>query len=502
MRKPKIGVFIVAYYAESTISDVLDRIPEDAMEMIDEIFLFDDSSTDRTVEVAQGMSSVFKEKLKIFRNSVNLGYGGNQKRGYNYAIEKGFDYVVLLHGDGQYAPEVIMDLLRPLMEGEADAVFGSRMLAKGAALKGGMPKYKFIGNKILTFMQNLLLGANLSEFHSGYRAYSVKALEGLNFLENSNDFHFDTQIIIQLINMKHRIKEVPIPTYYGDEICRVDGIKYAWNVIMSTLKYKAHNMGMLYDSKYSRNEGVRYEEKKSKYSSHYFLSKLVNSGSERNLTVLDVGCASGALAQKIKQQGHTVHGMDVFEDEEISNKCDQFFLNDVSRGLNLSENDKYDVIVYGDVLEHLKNPEEIISQSWRHLKDGGYIVASTGNVAHFSVRFSLLFGFFNYQERGILDRDHARLFTIGSFKKLFKKSGFKIDKKKYTPIPFELIFRNRIISGLLEYINLGLIFLSRSLFGYQIVVRAKKLVTPNEFLRNKEIEKDYQPVSNAKQDGP
>ncbi len=150
--------------------------------------------------------------MTVLRNELNQGYGGNQKIGYTFAIERGFDVVVLLHGDGQYAPEEMPRLLEPLQEGRADAVFGSRMMTTFGALRGGMPLYKYVGNRLLTTVQNALLRTRLSEFHSGYRAYAVPALRRIRFPLNSNDFHFDTEIIIQLLNVGQRIVEVPIPT--------------------------------------------------------------------------------------------------------------------------------------------------------------------------------------------------------------------------------------------------------------------------------------------------
>src|SRR5262249_7816313 len=153
------------------------------------------------------------------------------KIGFHYAIRQGFDIVALVHGDGQYAPERLPDLLGPLVSGDADAVFGSRMMSGSNALKGGMPLYKYVGNKILTSIQNRLLHSNLSEFHSGYRLYSVAALRRIPFDRNTNDFHFDTEIIIQFFRAGLRIQELPIPTYYGDEICHVNGMRYAGQVI-------------------------------------------------------------------------------------------------------------------------------------------------------------------------------------------------------------------------------------------------------------------------------
>jgi glycosyltransferase involved in cell wall biosynthesis len=230
----RIGILVVAYNAESTLRSVIQRIPPSVMEKVAEIFVFDDASSDQTHAVGKQLQSELElhdGKLLIYRNPVNLMYGGNQKRGYRYAVERGFDYVVLLHGDGQYAPEVMQDLLTPLERGEADMVMGSRMMIPGAARRGNMPMYKYVGNKVLTFLENALIGGHFSEFHSGYRAYSVKALEHIPLERLTWNWHFDTQIILEFIKRGYRIREVPIPTYYGDEICHVNGIPYALNCL-------------------------------------------------------------------------------------------------------------------------------------------------------------------------------------------------------------------------------------------------------------------------------
>jgi glycosyltransferase involved in cell wall biosynthesis len=252
-KKPRLLVFVVAYNAEHTLQNVLSRISPSLADDYDvEILAIDDASADRTFEVGHqiktGKSLPFP--LRVLLNPVNQGYGGNQKIGYHYALKNNFDFVALLHGDGQYAPEALPELLKPLTEGSADAVFGSRMLTQGAAIKGGMPLYKFLGNKILTWCQNRLLHTVFSEFHSGYRVYSTAALKTIPFDRNTNDFHFNTEIIIQLLIVGMRVRELPIPTYYGDEICHVNGIKYAWNIIKTTFNARIHDWNIFYDSKY------------------------------------------------------------------------------------------------------------------------------------------------------------------------------------------------------------------------------------------------------------
>jgi glycosyltransferase involved in cell wall biosynthesis len=236
----RIGILIVTFNAVTTLTKVLKRITPNVWKNVEEIAVFDDASQDATYELAMGLKAFRQlEKLQVLSNSKNLGYGGNQKAGYKYFIEKGFDIVVLLHGDGQYAPEILSHLYHPLVSDEADAVFGSRMLKTyGGPLKGGMPLYKYAGNRILTIFENHALGMNLSEFHSGYRAYSLHALRNIDFSHMTDDFHFDTEIIIKLHHQHYRIQETPIPTYYGDEICYVNGMRYARDVARAVRRYK------------------------------------------------------------------------------------------------------------------------------------------------------------------------------------------------------------------------------------------------------------------------
>src|SRR4051794_35550393 len=237
LRGKRLLVFIVAYNAETTIEKVLSRIPATLHSADVEVLIIDDSSKDNTfrngLRYEQGHSAF---KITVLRTPENQGYGGNQKLGYRYAIDHGFDIVALVHGDGQYAPEKLPALLEPLVRGEADAVFGSRMIDKRAARAGGMPVYKWIGNQVLTRFQNALLGTSLSEFHTGYRLYSTAALAQVPFEKNTGDFHFDTEIIIQFVLKNLTIAELPIPTFYGDEICHVNGLKYAWQVVKATTK--------------------------------------------------------------------------------------------------------------------------------------------------------------------------------------------------------------------------------------------------------------------------
>lgn len=235
----KIGILIVAYEASSTLHSVLMRIPGDFRPKITTVLVCDDASNDDTYQVGMRVKQMQPDlPLEVIRRPVNLGYGGNQKAGYRWMIDRDLDVVVLLHGDGQYAPEYLPKMVQPILTGDADVVFGSRMMLPGAALAGGMPRYKFIGNKVLTFLQNWIAGVQLSEWHSGYRVYSVSALAKVGFELNSDYYDFDTQIILQMIDAEQRIVEIPIPTFYGDELSRVNGLRYAWRILGHTVRWR------------------------------------------------------------------------------------------------------------------------------------------------------------------------------------------------------------------------------------------------------------------------
>jgi glycosyltransferase involved in cell wall biosynthesis len=471
--KKRIGIFVIAYNAVNKLDWTIDRIPEEVWEKVEEVFLFDDCSTDNTYYAAIGYKHAKAlEKLTVHRNTKNLRYGGNQKAGYQYAIERGFDIVVMLHADGQYAPEVLAQLLEPLENDEADMVFGSRMAAGGDPLKGGMPFYKYVGNRILTGLENRIVGMKLSEFHSGYRLYSCEALKKVPFLLNSNEWHFDTNILIQFHEAGLRIVERPIPTYYGDEICYVNGMAYAFNCVKTALRYRLHKARLVYEDKYHVS-GDHYVYKKSDpYSSHAQILQWIEQ--ERPAEVLEIGTATGYLSSEMAKLGCSVTGIEQDPDmAEIARQhCRELIVCDVEK-LDFAELGQYDAIVFGDVLEHLRNPREILQRVHKLLKPGGKVLMSLPNVANIWVRLNLLFGRFNYSRVGILDETHLRFFTLQTMKQLAAESGLDVVSVNATPIPLPVMLpstsRGHSLS-FLHFLNWSLTKMRSTLFGYQFIL--------------------------------
>jgi 2-polyprenyl-3-methyl-5-hydroxy-6-metoxy-1,4-benzoquinol methylase/GT2 family glycosyltransferase len=471
VERRRIGILVVAYNAESTLASTLDRIPVDFRPRIDEILVFDDASGDDTVGVAARWRAVNDgPPTTIIRHLRNLGYGGNQKAGYRAAIERGLDIVVLLHGDGQYAPECLPEIVAPLERGECDAVFGSRMMTPGAARRGGMPLYKRLGNRILTGIENAVLGSRLSEFHSGYRAYSVAALADLPFESNTDDFDFDTQIIVQLMDRGHPIVEIPIPTYYGDEICYVNGMRYARDVVRDVLQYRLTKMGFGTHEWVPKDDD--YALKESKHSSHGILVDLLTGSPPKR--ILDLGCSGGRLAERLRKLGHTVTGVDSVEIDGVWDRVDRFVLGDLEHGIPTDVGTGFDVVIAADMIEHLSRPGAMLRQMMQVVAPDGEILVSTPNFAHWYPRIRVASGLFSYDRRGILDETHLTFFTRRSLIRLVRAIGLEVRELRYTGLPFDVLTHgsgvgSRAIRGL----DRGLVRLRPTLFAYQFVLRLR-----------------------------
>jgi glycosyltransferase involved in cell wall biosynthesis len=482
LRGQRVLVFIVAYNAETTIEKVLSRIPASLHQRDVEVLIIDDSSRDETFRNGlryQATNSAFK--ITLLRTPQNQGYGGNQKLGYRYAIENGFDIVALVHGDGQYAPEKLPALLAPLLAGEADAVFGSRMIDKRAARAGGMPLYKWLGNQILTAFQNWMLGTRLSEFHSGYRLYSTGALARIPFEKNTSAFHFDTEIIIQFILKKLRIVELPIPTYYGDEICHVNGLKYAWDIAKTMLRAQFHQANLLFDRKFDVHPPhENYDLKLGFTSSHTAAIEAARPGGH----ILDVGCGEGYVAQELAGKGCRVTGVDQYVPDVSPHEQVDFIRWNLDRKefpVNVSD---FDQIMMLDIIEHLREPETFMDElRFAAACKRPEIIITTANIGFVVTRLMLLFGQFNYGKKGILDATHTRLFTFRSLRALLDQSGYSVLEVRGIPAPFPKALGTNFLSRLLLSVNQLLIRFSKGLFSYQIFVRAEAKPTVHNLLR-------------------
>jgi glycosyltransferase involved in cell wall biosynthesis len=239
--KPRIIVIMPAYNAEKTLRLSYNDLPKGIVDMV---ILTDDASTDRTVEIAKELG------IKVFQHTRNMGYGANQKTCYKEALKERADIIVMLHPDYQYDPTLLPDIVQPIIDGKADVVLGSRILG-GNVLKRGMPLWKYIPNRVLTILENRILNLNLSEYHTGYRAFSSAVLRSVNYQVDSDKFLFDSEILFQIKEKGFRIKEVPAPIRYFKESRSAsfsNSVRYGFGVLWLLIKYKLYKLGIVRSS--------------------------------------------------------------------------------------------------------------------------------------------------------------------------------------------------------------------------------------------------------------
>lgn len=477
----RLLIVISARNAETTLTSVLDRIPREFVRAENmHVLVVDDASPDGTFEAGLDWAAGWTLcGVSVLQNPRPRGYGGNLKLAFEYAVENDYDAVALLHGDGKYAPERLPAIVEPIASGHADAVIGSRFLESSGPAEGGMPWLRRLANRVLTPIQARVLGHRFSDLHSGYRAYSVAALRRVPFALNTDDLHFDTELLIQLLRGGHRFAEVPIPTYYGDEISTRRGAAYVVNSLGATLASELDSLGIRYRRQYDLEGGrPEYSIKLGYASSHTHAIEAVAPGSR----VLDLGCGQGFVSRELLARGCSVVGVD---------DCDAPGAN-VSEYIRWKLDDtgdlpfdvsEFDYVLLLDIIEHLSSPEDFL----RKLRLGAklsppVVLLSVPNVGYFPMRLMLLFGQFNYGREGILDLTHTRLFTMSSLVSMLRQLGYAIHEVRGVPAPFPKAIGANPLGLALVRLNDWAIALSRRLFAYQLFLRIEPLPTVDSLL--------------------
>lgn len=478
----KILIFFPAYNAEKTIQNVLSAIPLNISDFNYEILILDDCSQDETFKTALAHKEELNHlNINILRNPENQGYGGNQKIGLHYAIKNQFNILVVFPPDGKYSLAHIQLLMDIFKDSKVDILLGSRINPDLRPIKNGMPALRYLGVKVLTGFQNIILRTQFSDLHSCFRAYRVKALRNIPYELNTNDYHFDTEIFIQFLLKKLLIKEIPIPISYETGMSSERGLKYAWNVLLTTLTPIFHQISLFYERKYDVQEGSsKYTLKTGFASSHQFAIDNVTPGSN----VLDIGCGDSLVGQELRKKNCYLESIDA-EDPTDKAKINKFTKMDLNTPNLPIDIERFDYILLLDVLEHLEEPEKFIYhlRARANGKTPKFIV-SVPNIGFFIMRFQLLMGRFSYGVRGILDLGHRRLFTFKTIYRLLDQAGFKIMQRKGLPAPFPLAIGLNPISKLMIKLNELVIRILPKLFSYQIILIATPLPTPESLLKS------------------
>ena len=452
----RVGVLVVAHNAAGTLAGTLDRIPPGFRDRVDELFLLDDASADDTFPIAADWARRNRVMhATVLRHTKQLGCGGNRKAACRLAIEHGLDLVVLLPGDGRYAPESLPSLVRPLLDGSADAVFGVPADNAGTP---GEKRITRLGDRALARLAERVLGSTPTGLRSGYRAYSTAALRDIPFEANSDGPDFDTQVVVQLVHEGKRILELPVQ--HGAPK-RASGPKYATGVLRALCEYRRVTLGFGTSDWVPMSKDPTAKED-SGTSHDALVAELTDIAAHSKLTaarVLDLGCGDGRFAERARALGHRVVGVDITESDGVRDRLNLFVRADLNAGIPQQAHVAagYDVVVADDVLQHLVRPDRLLREINSVLRPGGQVLIRVPNGVHWYVRLRFASGRFDYDRRGLLDADHLRFFTRRSLRRLLARAGYDVLGEQIGPLSSRT---ERLLARALP-----------NLFAHQLIVR-------------------------------
>jgi SAM-dependent methyltransferase len=459
-RGGRIGILVIAGDASVSAARVFASVPERLRPQIAGVFL--SSGSDRPASRSAKPEATPSDDLpRVIRLARGRGDGDLQKAACRLAIESDLDILVVLRGRGPYAPGLVEALV---------AVIGVRAPST-SSIGGTTPLGGRVGSRILAQLDRKL-GTRLRDLHSGWRAYRVQALCSIPFEGNAGDSHFDLQVVLQLIGAGKRIAEVPLPAVREEELRPADALRRARDTSLDALRVRLSAKGYL--SGHLGRVGEEYGLKHAENSSHSIVLRWLEGMPPGR--VLDLGCSSGLLDERIRALGHNVTGLDMFALPGVTERVDRFLEANLDRGLPpiLREEAPFDLVVAADVLEHVRDPESVLKQVRSVLVPGGTLIASVPNFGHWYPRGRTAVGLFDYDQRGILDRGHVRFFTRRSLLDLVRRSGFAVTRLEASGLPLEILSASKGLGwrgvGLADRVAVGT---WPTLFGYQFVIRCE-----------------------------
>jgi SAM-dependent methyltransferase len=412
------------------------------------LLIIDDSPPEEPLRIAEKFAErPVSKNLIVLRNRVSQGYGGNRKLGLRYALLHAFDVVVLIEPDTPDPVYRLIDFVVPILSGDTDVVLGSVK-----------------SDQILTNLRNRLVGIKLKGRPTGFRSYRVASLTEVPFESNSDQIDFDTDLLIQLSGIGKRMVEIPLPA----PSCHPRRPRVRFTLYW--LLARSQQWGIWYHPKFDyARENEHYKPKLDFSSSHRFALDRVASGN----SVLDLGCGPGFMAVELKKRAARVVSVDRYITDQTRENSEKVIEGDVETLDFTFAESRIDEVLVLDIIEHLRSPELFLSRLRESLcGHQPKVILTTGNIAFFVMRLSLLFGKFNYGKRGILDMDHTRLYTFRSLRRVLEMNGFTVIEEKGIPVPFPMVFGRRWLSRFCLGVNQFLIRISKSFFSYQIGVVA------------------------------
>lgn len=448
---PKIGILVIK---DQDSFDWIERLAEESKSLaplIQELSVFGHfSETDfSNLRTTLSRSPDWQEKINAYETLKHSDSGATQKLGLKHAIERGLDEVIVIQSPSSTQWSILTDLIYEAVVKKHPCTFAT------------LPS-----TSLLSIALRFFLGIKVHDFTSLPRIFSCSSLQKTPFELNSDGYLFDVELIIQLRVLGISIKEVSISNNSFEP--QPIGL---FGALTTILRYRFHQTGLLFDKKYLPKGAVLYTIKTSPYSSHGQILKLVKEQCE----VLDVGCGTGLLSQRLAQKQVRSLGIDYEIKENVWSGFETYIQDDLEKAEKLPQRRSFDYVLLADVLEHLRTPGELLRKIRPLIKKDGKLIASTGNVALWYMRLSLLLGRFNYGKKGILDETHVKLYTQYSFVQLLTQAGFRVEHILPTSLPFEVVFQSTGKSKTLKAIDSIYYWFARlwpTLFAYQFVIEA------------------------------
>jgi 2-polyprenyl-3-methyl-5-hydroxy-6-metoxy-1,4-benzoquinol methylase len=450
---------------------VIERLPRPVDAWLDEVVVMAGAELARSAPSEPHSEALGKVDVLVHRSPREHGYGGARKAAFEYALRRGFDFVLLLRA-GIHPPEALPSLILPLLEQPDGAAVGSRLLPRLALRREGMSLGRRLAHQAAAFLLNRLLRLRLQDYQSSLRVLPGPVLRALPFQLAAEDRRFDMQLLVQLRALGVRLHEIGVAPAWQEFATRRAGLADLFRALGDAVDYRLHQLHVVRRGRYLVETGVHYQLKLSSTGSHMQIVRAIERGSQ----VLDLGCSQGLLARPLKERASRLTGVDERPGEGLAPELHEYFQRDLEHPLQLPTGRVFDYVVCSDVIEHVRNRARLLRSARRYLKEGGRLIISTPNIALWFYRLSLLAGRFEYGPRGVLDETHVHLFTRASFRREIERSGFHVLRERVTALPFEVVFESTGRSRLVRTLAGAYWVLARlwpEMFAYQIILEAE-----------------------------
>jgi 2-polyprenyl-3-methyl-5-hydroxy-6-metoxy-1,4-benzoquinol methylase len=483
----RVGLFIVSLGNASSIDGAVECIPSELRDLFAEIYTIDDSSGGGTALLAADTVRPPTSNLLVLRTSFKCEYGARHKLGLSHAIHQHLDFLIVMPRDGQSLLKCLADIIVAFKERDVDLVVTSPSAIETKTSKRQWFAYAKLATRMLTTVRNALHLGQWSLLYSCCRAYRVKFLESIPFSSNSNDDQFASELLVQCVATQARVSYVSVPSADSGGTSLISRLVYAHSYLGTLIKYRLTQLGVFYHASFDFHlfERTSYYLKRSSNSLHQFV---LNRRWDPAWRVADLGANEGQISQLIAEKVSHVTAVDVSAPNNAGHA------QAVSLDLN-AEFDQilgmraFDCVLALDVVEHLGNPESAVRKIFNILEPGGLLYASTGNIAFWPLRLSLLFGQFNYGKRGVLDLTHSRLFTIRSFKSLLTLHGFQIEDTQYFGPPIVDMVGNHWLLRALDLVSGRLAGYWPGLLAYSFLVIARRVESLEDIYQRADLSK-------------